>query len=54
VWTGPARWSLLTAGLVLLLGTWMFDDASVLGAVAAGVWMLAWLWVAAALLRERA
>jgi hypothetical protein len=54
VWTGPWRWSLLGAGLVLLPVAWFFDDSNALGALAGGLWMLGWLWVAAALLRERA
>jgi hypothetical protein len=54
VWSGPWRWSLLSAGLVLLVVAWFFDDDGILGAVAGGLWMLCWLWVAAALLRARA
>jgi hypothetical protein len=53
VWTGPWRFSLLGAGLVLLPVVWFFDENSIFGALAGGLWMLGWLWVAAALLHER-
>jgi hypothetical protein len=54
IWSGPWRWSLLGAGLVLLPALWFFGDDTALGAVVVNAWMLGWLWVAAALLRERA